>query len=195
MKKNTHGDIILGPLLDQDEAFLKAIIGMTNPMVVVEFGFLWGDSARGMLEVMDENARLYSFDCTKDGVIDDPRFTFFKKSQEEIEGIENIDFVFLDASHDLVLNQKTFEKLMDSMSEKGIIAIHDTGTWVGGNVFNAEMGHMNKKGEWVHCPDEILFVNWIKEKYPEWQQIHFHSSRQVRHGITLLQKTVTLSDK
>lgn len=192
-KKNFYNGIVLGPLLKEDAEFLKAIIKMTNPKKVVEFGYFWGDSSREMLSVMDQDAELHSFDNTKNPVITDKRLHFYCKSQEDIEGIFDIDFVFLDASHELDLNQKTFEKLKDCMSDKGIIAIHDTGTWIGGNVFNADLGHLNKKGEWVHCPDEIDFVNWIKEKYPEWQQIHFHSSRDVRHGITLLQKSVNLS--
>lgn len=184
---------MLGPLLVEDAEFLQAIIKMTNPKKVVEFGYFLGHSARAMLEVLAEDAELHSFDNTKNPVMDDPRFHFYHKSQEEIDGIDDIDFVFLDASHYLDLNQQTFEKIKDCMTEKGIIVVHDTGTWIGGNVFNVERGHENAKGEWVHCPEEIKFVNWIKEKYPEWQQIHFHSSRQIRHGITLLQKAVNLS--
>lgn len=195
MKKNFFEGIVLGPLLDEDALFLQAIIRMTNPKILVEFGYFWGKSSAMMLEVMDEDAELHSYDNTKNPVVDDLRFHFYQKSQEEIEGIENIDFVFLDASHELELNKKTFEKLRNNMSEKGIIAVHDTGTWIGGNVFNAEVGHENAKGEWVHCPDEIDFVNWIRETYPEWQQIHLHSSRKVRHGMTLLQKSVNLDTK
>lgn len=192
-KPNHYNGIVLGPLLDEDAFFLQSIIRMTNPKVVVEFGYFWGKSSKMMLEVMDADAELHSFDNTKNPVVEDKRFHFYCKSQEEITGIKDIDFVFLDASHYLDLNQKTFEAIKDCMSEKGIIAIHDTGTWVGGNVFNAERGHLNTKGEWVHCPDEIDFVNWLKKEYPQWQQIHFHSNRQVRHGITLLQKSVNLT--
>jgi len=193
MKKNYFNGILLGPLLDQDAKLLQGIIQMTNPKILVEFGYFRGDSARAMLEAMDEDAELHSFDNTKNPVVEDTRFHFYQKSQDEIEGIENIDFVFIDASHEFELNKKTFEKLRHIMSEKGIIAIHDTGTWIGGNVFNAEEGYSNAKGEWLHCPGEIDFVNWIKERYPCWQQIHLHSSRQVRHGITLLQKSIELS--
>lgn len=190
MKENFYNGMSLGPLLKEDAEFLKAIIKMTTPKKVVEFGFFWGDSARAMLSAMPEISELHSFDNTKNGEgIEDGRFHFYCKSQDEIEGINNIDFVFLDASHELELNKRTFEYLRKNMNEKGIIAVHDTGTWIGGNVFNAEFGEMNEKGEWVHCPDEIAFINWVKETYPEWQQIHFHSSSEVRHGITLLQNT------
>jgi len=181
----------LGPLLNEDSKFLQSIIQMTTPKVVVEFGHLWGDSAKAMLKVMEKDAVLHSYDNTKDAQIPDNRFIFHKQSQEEVN-LTDIDFVFLDASHYLDLNQKTFLKLKDNMTPKGIIAVHDTGTWVGGNVFDAERGHEGKNGEWVHCPEELEFMNWIKQEHPEWQQIHFHSSRKVRHGITLLQKYQSL---
>lgn len=192
MSKNNYNGIILGPLLKEDAEFLQAIIKMTTPKVLVEFGYFWGDSARAMLEVMREDAELHSFDNTKDPVVVDSRFHFYKKSQEEIEGIKDIDFVFLDASHELDLNIKTFEKLVPYLSDKAIIAVHDTGTWVGGNVFNVEAGYLKDNGEYVHRPDELEFVNWVKERYPQFQQIHFHSSREVRHGITLLQNYAKL---
>lgn len=184
----------LGPVLDEDGLLLQAIIKMTTPKVVVEFGHFWGKSAKLMLEAMDQDSELYSFDNTKDGSVEDTRFHFYKKSQDEFDqvGLKNVDFVFLDASHYLDLNIKTFEQLVPVLSEKAIIAVHDTGTWIGGNVFDAERGHANDKGEWVHCPEELAFVNWIKETYPDFQQIHLHSSRSVRHGITILQKYTKL---
>lgn len=184
--RNEYNGIILGPLLKEDAQFLQAIIKMTTPKKLVEFGFFRGDSARAMLEVMDADAHLHSFDNTKNPVVDDPRFTFHMKSQEEVE-IYDIDFVFLDASHDFELNKKTFERLERRMNPKGIIAVHDTGTWPG-NVFDAEAGYEREDGRYVHCPGEIEFVNWVKENYQDWQQIHFHSDRAVRHGITLLQR-------
>lgn len=190
----TWKGITLGRLLDEDAEFLRAIIKMTTPKTVVEFGYLHGDSARIMLGAMDSEARLYSFDNTTNGADPDPRFTFYKLSQTDIDqtDIKDIDFVFLDASHELELNKITFEKLLPIMSKNGIIAVHDTGSWALGNVWEFERGKLNKDGSWMHCPDEVDFVNWIKKEYPEYQQIHFHSSRDVRHGITLLQRYIKL---
>lgn len=188
MRDNFYGDIELGPALDEDINFLQAIIKMIVPKTVVEFGYFWGKSANAMLEVLSEDAVLHSFDNTKDPIVNDHRFKFYCKSQEQIDGIENIDFVFLDASHDLELNKKTFEKLIPLMSEQGIIAVHDTGKWVGGNVFNASIGEPDEDGNWIHCIEELQFIDWIKEKHPDWQIINFHSLNAVRHGITLLQK-------
>lgn len=182
----SYNGITLGPILPEDALLLQAIIKSTNPKVLVELGFFFGESARKILEVMDNDSHLYSFDNTKESNIKDSRFTFYKLSQTEIN-IKDIDFIFIDASHELKLNQETFNKLIPLLKDKAIIAVHDTGAWYNGNVFELNHGYNSANG-WVHCPGEVEFVNWIKDIYPEFQQIHFHSSRQVRHGITLLQK-------
>lgn len=186
-------DTQLGPILEEDVLFLQAIIKMTTPKVLIEFGHFWGKSAKAMLEAMDSKAVLHSYDNTKDSNIgENPQFIFHRESQECVEGIKDIDFIFLDASHELELNQQTFLKVLSNLSPKAIIAVHDTGTWIGGNVFNAEQGFLRDDGQYVHCPEELEFVNWIKKEFPDWQQIHFHSSREVRHGMTLLQKYKSL---
>lgn len=177
----------LGPVLDQDALLLEAIIQMTDPKLVIEFGFFWGKSATTMLKAMSPDARLISYDNTKNPSLPDPRFEFKGLSQDDFQdpgGV--IDFVFLDASHELELNKTTFKKLIPFLGEKAIIAVHDTGTWPG-NVFNAQAGYQLNDQEFLHCPDERLFVNWIKEEYPEVQQIHLHSFPKIGHGITLLQ--------
>jgi len=183
----------LGPLLDADADFLKAIIGMTIPMVVLEFGHLYGDSARAMLSAMHHHARLISIDKDRHPNIpaEETRFTFHQISQETYIPTEPIDFVFLDASHDNKLNQQTFENVIPFLTEKGIIAIHDTGKWPS-NVYQFNAGMETSDGRYSHNPDEIRFTNWLQDEYPDWQQIHFHSDHEVRHGITLLQKKTRL---
>lgn len=183
----TYQGIELGPLLPEDALLLQAIIKMTNPMNVVEFGFLRGRSTRVMLEAMDANARLTSHDNTEVyNIPEDPRFTLKRIGQEDFEPMENVDFVFLDASHDFELNKKTFEKLQSSLTDDAIIAVHDTGKWFA-NVFEFHLGYEHEGG-WLHCPDERKFMNWIKETYPEYQQIHLNTQSKISHGISLLQK-------
>lgn len=182
----------LGPLLDADADFLKAIIGMVTPLVILEFGFLYGDSARAMLYAMRPDAKLISIDKDRwPNIENDSRFTFHQVSQETYIPTETIDFVFLDASHDMLLNQKTFSNIIPHLSEKAIIAIHDTGKWPS-NVYQFNAGMDTSDGRYSHNPDEIRFTNWLQDEHPDWQQIHFHSDRETRHGITLLQKKVSL---
>lgn len=182
----------LGPLLDEDAEILKAIILLTTPLVVLEFGHLFGDSSRAMLSVMREDARLISIDKDMPARVKDSRFTFHQISQEEYIPTEKIDFVFLDASHDFELNKKTFENIKPFLSDKAIVAVHDTGTWPS-NLWNFNLGHETSDGRYAHCPDEIHFVNWLFENEPDYQQIHFHSVHEPRHGITLIQKKTLLT--
>jgi hypothetical protein len=188
----TYNGIELGPLLEEDKALLKAIILMTAPKNVVEFGFLRGESARTMLSVMGEDAKLTSYDLDAPNTMtNESRLTLIHASQENFEPMENVDFVFLDASHDFELNKKTFEKIQSSLTPNAIIAVHDTGKWFA-NVFEFHIGYEHEGG-WLHCPDERKFVNWVKEAYPNYQQIHFNTQDKISHGITLLQNYYPLT--
>ena len=184
----------LGPLLEEDALLLQAVIKMTDPKTVIEFGYHRGTSSRKMLEVLDQDAKLISYDNTVDPSAvskSDPRLTFMHKSQDEFEPVDNIDFVFLDASHELEKNETTFKQILPHLRAGAIIAVHDTGTWKE-NYWKRDVGYGLPNGHWVHCPDEIHFVNWIKQEYPQIQQIHFVTTTKIRHGMTLLQTPLTL---
>jgi predicted O-methyltransferase YrrM len=173
----------IGPIQHEDVLLLQAVIKMTAPTKLVEFGYLDGYSSRKFLEVMRDDAQLISYDNSRNGKIDDPRFTFKKKSQTDYEETE-VDFIFFDASHDLNLNIIAFEKVYPTLNEGAIIAVHDTGLW-------NEMV-VNNGGKWIggyyaHQPDERAFVNYLKETY-DLETIHFHTVKETRHGMTLLQK-------
>lgn len=183
----TYKGIELGPLLEDDKKLLQAIILMNDPKNVVEFGFLRGHSTRVMLEVMSPDSKLTSYDNTEvSNIPEDSRFELKRIGQEDFDGGKDIDFVFLDASHYFDLNKITFKKLLPCLTENCIIAVHDTGKWFE-NVFKFERGH-EFEGGWLHCPEEREFVNWIREEYPDWQQIHFNTQSKISHGMTLLQK-------
>jgi predicted O-methyltransferase YrrM len=168
---------------------LQAIILYTNPKKVLEIGHFWGKSAQAMLDAMSDEAELVSYDNTKEGSVTDKRFTFKKKCQTEIDEERDLDFVFLDASHELGLNQETFKKLYERINPQGIIAVHDTGLWTS-NVYNSPHGKQ-VEGGYAHCPDEREFVNWVQENY-DVSLIHIHNTQDNRHGITLIQKKEVL---
>jgi len=171
----------LGPIQDCDVLLLQAVIKMTCPIQLVELGYLNGYSTRKILEAMRPDAKLTSYDSTVHGSnIIDERFTFKNQSQTEVSE-QDIDFIFFDASHDLEINKETWNNL--NLTENAIIAIHDTGLW--------DKMVMDTGGHWIdngyaHRPDERAFVNWLIEK--DYQAINFHTLKETRHGITLLQK-------
>jgi predicted O-methyltransferase YrrM len=201
----------VGPV-QQDEALaLFGLIRTLQPAVVVEFGFAAGQSAYNFLKAMDHKGCFHSYG------IDDhspglaaaltrrfPNFTYHHKFQQDFlpsdVGHKAVDFVFFDASHDLDINRATWNKILPCLTPRAMIAIHDTGTWpksLMGPVqyWEVGLGH----GCWLdpdtfaHQPGERAFVNWILETQSGFQAIHLHTSRQIRNGLTLLQRGGPLS--
>ena len=193
--------------LQREEALLLfGMVRTVRPKTVVEIGFFFGQSAFNFLRAMDHDAMLFSFDI--DGESErfadirfghDPRFRFARKSQDEIVEADigvgrRIDFLFIDASHDLELNQRTFAAIEGLLAPRALVAIHDTGTW-SRSFFTGQFagqgdtypGKWTSEDEYAHQLDERRFVNWIGETRPQYGQIHFHSDRTRRDGMTLLQ--------
>ena len=111
-----------GPIQRDEALFLYGAIRVIRPKTVVEIGFLRGQSAFNFLRAMDDDAVLYSFDidplaesAARTIFANDQRLRFTLKSQDKIgaEDVDNrsIDFVLLDASHDLAMNRETFTRI------------------------------------------------------------------------------------
>jgi predicted O-methyltransferase YrrM len=202
------GEVDKRGAIQRDEALLlKGLLSALRPQTVVEIGFLRGASATEILDTLDAGARLYSFDIDPASEVvaretfgGDQRLTFRLKSQAEI-GAEDLDdrpadFVFLDASHVLTLNQETFRRLIPLLSPWGIVAVHDTGTWARRDVPDDHWWHTIEDG-WIGDEREVVsaeraFVNWILDEHPEFSQLHIHTVQTPRYGITLLQRRAPL---
>jgi predicted O-methyltransferase YrrM len=195
-----------GPIQRDEALLLFALTRMIRPRVIVEIGFLFGRSALNFLQAMPEGAQLHSFDISADaekiartqfsGL---KNFTFHRVSQSDIGpehvGGRVVELVFLDASHDLALNQRTFERLQAILSEDAIMAVHDTGTWPRELMGEVHRQHALQEGDsgWLgddyqHQRQERQFVNWVADAHPEYAVLHLHSTATLRHGITLLQR-------
>ncbi|MCE0498078.1 MAG: class I SAM-dependent methyltransferase [Methylacidiphilales bacterium] len=204
----------IGPL-QRDEAL--ALFGLTrvlHPQTIVEFGFLNGHSALNFLLAAGPDCRVFSYDITERAEEIARRclghfknFRFIKKSQADFSplDIENrkIDLCFLDASHDLILNLKTFELVRPHLSEMAIIAIHDTGVWHREFLKNhhrafiatdlgKSLGRWIDKEQFQPVVDERRFVNDLLRNHPDFSQVHLHSANTLRNGLTLLQKEAFL---
>jgi predicted O-methyltransferase YrrM len=194
--------------IPRDEALLlHAMLRVTRPRVVVEIGFLHGDGAFNLLQALDPEARLYAFDIDPACAAiaqrrfgHDPRFSFARRAQQTLEPADiddrQAEFVFLDAAHDIVLNQQAFARLLAMMAPTAILAVHDTGA-VPSALIPADHPARRQLERWVddayeHQPDERAFVNWLLEEHPEFAQIHVHSPYVIRHGLTFLQRTAAL---
>ena len=197
-----------GPVQREEALFLYSLLRVVRPRTAVEIGFFKGRSAFNFLCALDPDSRLYAFDIdeyfadrARELFGHDARFTFRVRSQTEltrddIDGRE-ADFVFLDASHDFELNRATFRQLLSFMAPDAILAVHDTGTiprqflpsdhyW-----FDSPIGWIGDEREVF--PDERAFLNWLLDEHPEFAQVHFHSRRTKRCGITVLQRSEPLA--
>jgi predicted O-methyltransferase YrrM len=196
-----------GPVQREEALFLYSLLRVVRPRTVVEIGFLTGRSAFNLLCALEPDARLYCFDIdegcaarARDLLGHDPRFTFRVRSQtelmpEDIDGRE-ADFIFLDASHELDLNRETIGRLLPLMAPDAILAVHDTGT-VPRRFVLPDHYWLKSDAGWIGderevMPGERAFLNWLLEEHPELSQVHFHSRRTVRCGVTLLQRSAPL---
>lgn len=200
-------ETVCGPVQRDEALLLYGLVRVLRPITVVEIGFLEGQSASNFLRALDPDARLYCFDvdprCARtaeERFGHDPRLVFRLRSQteltpEDVDG-RRAELVFLDASHDLALNQTTFAQLDALMTGDGILAVHDTGA-VPRELFPPEHPLLRTRRDWVGDeyegqPGERAFVNWVCEEYPEWRPVHLHSRQTIRCGITLLQRSRAL---
>ncbi len=201
----------IGPLQRDEAIALFGIIRTLRPLVVVEFGFFHGHSAFNFLQALPEDGRLYSYDIDADSVkravtefTFDRRFKFLGKSQAAFEpddiGGREVDFVFFDAAHELELNIETFKRIAPHLAAGAMIAIHDTGLWHRAHFAGEhETFVRGNPGEWLsdelyaHQPGERAFVDWILAGGHGYSAVQFHSTRTLRHGFTLLQRTSPLS--
>jgi predicted O-methyltransferase YrrM len=197
-----------GPIQREEALLLHALVRDLRPATVVELGFLFGHSAFNFLRALDADARIYSFDIDPASAFHarlrcqhDPRFVFRNRGQEQIRADDvdgrPIDFVFIDGAHDLAINERTFERLLPLLSPLAVIAIHDTGG-IPRTLTRPDDPTLRMTERWVddefeHQPDERAFANWLRTNHGEFSQIHLHSKRAFRHGITLLQRSTSLS--
>lgn len=200
----------MGPLQRDEALLLLAVTRTIAPRTVVEFGFFQGHSAFNFMQALDDDALLVSFDVSDVSARHARRafggrrnFRFLQKSQTDFAPADAdnrpVDLVFLDAAHDLELNQATWRNLQPALAPDAIIAIHDTGLWSREHFLPIHAEFAAKQPEaWVdgerfaHQPGEREFVNWILAEYPQFGAMHFHTTRRLRHGLTLLQRQLAL---
>jgi predicted O-methyltransferase YrrM len=202
-----YDDVAVGPVQRDEALFLHSIARVVRPQTVVEIGFGRAYSAFNFLTALDPEARLYSFDVdpraarlAAERLGDDPRFRFRARSQDRLTSGDldgrRADLVFLDGSHELVVNQATFERLLPLLAPDAIVAVHDTGTLARAFIPEGREEHRHPErwrgDEYEPQPGERAFVNWLLDAHPEFSQLHLHTVRRPRHGLTLLQRSAPL---
>jgi predicted O-methyltransferase YrrM len=196
----------LGPVQQSEALLLYAMARVCRPRVVVEFGFHNGDSARNFLAALAGGSVLHSYDVAEEAraraadlARSHPNFHFHHKSQADFTradvGAEPVDLVFFDASHDLALNQATWNAVSPALRDRALVVVHDTGTWhrrhflpVHEELVRTGDGRWLDGNEYQHRVEEREFVNWLVQAHDDVSAVHFHSTNTLRHGLTVLQR-------
>jgi predicted O-methyltransferase YrrM len=199
-----------GPIQREEALLLAAVVRVLRPRTIVEFGFGLGFSALNFLEAMTPDARLYSYDLNppsrdiaKWAFAGEPRFTYLHKSQTDFDPVDieggPIDLCFIDASHVLELNQKTWRRIAPCLAPSALVAVHDTGTWHRKHFNPATAVHAAQKPDgWLDADvfqphrEEREFVNWVCVQHDGWTAVHLHTTATLRHGLSLLQRVGAL---
>jgi predicted O-methyltransferase YrrM len=196
----------LGPVQRAEALLLFGLVAVTRPKTIVEFGFSRGHSSLNFLQALQGSGKVFSFDISsaaeeiaRQNFNTVENFKFIRKAQQDFsaQDIDNreIDFLFFDGAHELVVGRATFAACLPSLSAEAIVAVHDTGVW---NRCHFSECHRKfsatRRGSWLngeefqHQKEEREFVNWIANQFEEFQVIHLHSKNCIRHGLTLLQR-------
>lgn len=206
-----------GPIQQDEALFLYSVVKMTRPRVILEFGIQDGLSTLNFAVAKDRECQLFSFDNDpeavrkgREKVKEIPNcFLETKDCRDFLPGDvfdQLVDICFLDCAHDLEINKQCVRRFMPCMNETGLVAIHDTGAWSKASYDAApEEYKQSAQGRWLAerfvgrefwpaVLAERRTANWFLQEYPEYAQVHFHSSTYFRHGITLLQKKSKLEE-
>jgi predicted O-methyltransferase YrrM len=200
-----------GPIQREEALLLFALVRVVRPRVVVEFGFHRGHSALNFLLALPPDGEIHSYDVAESAAqiasqlfAGAAAFHFHHKPQQSFlpadVGGREIDFVLLDAAHDFDLNVATLERLRPCLAPDAILAVHDTGTWRRTHMRREHLAWAADRpqgwlsaDEYAPWDEERRFVNWLRETHPELSQLHLHSGRALRHGLTLLQASGRLA--
>lgn len=196
-----------GAIQDDEALLLFALIKVTRIKRIVEFGGIWGNSARNFCEAIGDEGAVYTVDWGVEGItpIQGNHHKVITKNCADVtpEDLDNIpvDLVFFDC-HAYEAELCGFQTLRRAgiITDKTIFVFHDT------NLLPSEdaLGYPNisyeVKDGWVFCPPERQLVNDFKSM--GYDIINLHTNREVhsmsfpyRCGLSIARKFVPLELK
>jgi len=196
-----------GPIQKDEAIFLFGLLKCLRPNVVLEFGFNKGHSAYTCINAIDNDSTFITCDINpKSYQIFKKKFAQYKNMKFVFDDMRNldyqillnglkIDFVFFDAVHDFEINKATFLNLLKHLNQDAILVIHDTGIWDINNLNDAQRKILPlikhkflTETTIAHQIDERIFSNYLVKEH-DFRPIHLHTSKVLRHGITILQRS------
>jgi predicted O-methyltransferase YrrM len=203
-------EVVIGPLQRPEALFIHSLVLVLRPKRIVELGFYKGDSCAALAAAAQEINRLTGFqhsnvesydirvnnDDEARIVSEYPGTVVRVMDQLDVHNVEGgeIDFLFIDAAHNLAINKDTWTRLEPRLSPNAMVMVHDTGLWVDAyrpsSISRQGMDGVIR-GDVTGCfhqPDEVAFVKWVTKTYTSWTKMDFMSVHAFRHGFTLLQR-------
>ena len=206
-------EVVIGPLQRSEAMFMYSLVMVLRPRRIVELGFYRGDSCSALAAAASEMNRLTE-DPTNHATVESydirvspenarsvqekyPGTRIEVMDQRDVHKVEGgeIDFLFIDAAHDLEVNKATWRNIEAKLSANAVVMVHDTGLWVDAHRPSTigrqgETGVARNVHGCFHQPEEVAFVKWIVNIYPMWVKMDFISINTFRHGFTLLQRAL-----
>ena len=195
---------VIGPIQRSEALALFGLLRVLRPRLVVEMGFLHGDSTAVLCAATAgcEGARVISVDRDHNAAAVDalraryPHLEFQRADQRAARLPDDgapIDFLFVDCSHDFDINCAMWAALEPRLAPNAVVMVHDTGLWADGPT-PAQYRGWGQAGEargargWFHQPAEVRFVRWVTDTHADWARMDFLCTHVWRHGFTLLQR-------
>ena len=200
--------IVCGPVQDDEALLLFGLLKTLRPQYVLEIGVHAGVSTKVIAEALagHDGGTLYAVDLRiRNNVRRNlaPFGSGVKLLERNMltltaEHLDNktFDFIFLDASHIYHHYVALFPFLQSILSPNGFIMTHDTGLHVNSSHLQEICGgFMTAKGCYCdgvglcgfpHRKDNRRFSNWVLAGFPDWQVVHLHTFRRIRHGLTMM---------
>jgi predicted O-methyltransferase YrrM len=169
---NQNSTIVLGPIQDDEALFVYGLIKIIRPKTVIECGMGHGYSTINILQAIDKDSLLFTFDVEilnkNSSAFNDERFKLIQKSQGNFQHSDidyrTVDFIHLDNGHYFDVNIKFWNKVIKVMSENAIMVIHDTGlhiTDINGIIipYSKRICDFKNLCGKPHCPPGSFFSN------------------------------------
>lgn len=190
----TYDDNAIGPIGAADRELLVALARYVCKARVLEFGSLFGHSAKAWLEGGAEHVTCVEINPTQELITlaenRADRMRLFSLPMETLDPPwkNHYDIVFFDAAHDAEMNMKALLRLQSWLLLFAVVVVHDTGVWAR-EFMTPE--HERFPGEDVaqgkiHQKGELLFVDTLRKS--GWDCVTLQSKNALRHGITLCQR-------
>ena len=201
-------ELVLGPIQKSEAIAIYGLIRCIRPQKIVEIGFGQGDSTEALLAGIHgiPGATVTSYDIrvsTEHASLmmgKHPNLSVFEADQTELILDDDVDFLFLDASHDFEMNRTFWLTNSHKFPDHAFIVVHDTGLWADDFIDDPTVAEFGVRGSnrgvtgRFHQPGEVEFVKWV-QSLGTWNRVDIFSKNCFRHGFTILQRSSPTSQR